>query len=113
MSKQQKKPSIVKRDVITDAQVRASVNRFLLSEVGSQFCAGEAELDVLQELWQVPILMITPGLTVGQVGKAQVQIHTRELISHTEIESIHAAADRLRERHHAAIKTAFLQARKG
>ena len=49
MSKQQKKPSIVKRDVITDAQVRASVNRFLLSEVGSQFCAGEAEFRAVIE----------------------------------------------------------------
>lgn len=113
MPKQPKKPSVVKRTAISDAQVRACVNRFLLSEVGSQYCAGAPELDALRQLWQVPILMITPGLTVGQVGEAQVHFQTRELIGHTEIESIHAAAARLRKRHHAAIKTAFLQARKG
>lgn len=112
MPKRQRKPAIIKRDAITSAQVRACVNRFLLAEVGSQYCAGAPELDVMRQFWQVPILMITPGLTVGQVGEAQVHFQTREFIGHTEIEDIHAAADRLRKRHHAAIKTAFLQARK-
>jgi hypothetical protein len=113
MTKRLEKPSVVKSHSLTEAQARACVNRFLLSEVGSQFCAGEPALDVLKEAWRVPILLITPGLSVGQVGEAQVHFQTRELISHTAVESIFAAAERLRKRHHAAIKTAFLQARKG
>ena len=92
-------------------QVRARVNRFLLSQVGSQFCAGEPELDVRKEIWSVPILLITPGFVAGQVGEAVVHAQTREIESHTPIEQIHAGAGQLRKRHHAAIKTAFLRAR--
>ena len=113
MTKRLRKSSVLKANPLTATQARACVNRFLLSAVGSQFCAGEPELDVLRELWQVPILLITPGLSVGQVGEAQVHYQTRELISHTAVESLHVAADRLRKRHHVAIKTAFLQAREG
>ena len=94
-------------------QVRARVNRFLLSQVGSQFCAGEAELDVLKQSWRVPILMVTPGFVAGEVGEAVVQAYNRKITSHTDIEEMHAAADQLRKRDHAAIKTAFLRAGKG
>ena len=96
---------------MTEAQARARVNRFLLSEVGSQFCAGEPELDVVRERWLIPILMVTPGFTAGQVGEAVVHFHTREIVSHTDIKRLYAAAGRLRRRDHAAIKTAFLRAR--
>jgi hypothetical protein len=97
---------------VSGVPVRACVNRFLLSQVGSQFCAGEAELDVLKQTWRVPILMITPGFVAGEVGEAKVQSHNCELTSHTEIEEMHAAADRLRQLHHVEIETAFLRARK-
>jgi hypothetical protein len=93
--------------------IRACVNRFLLSQVGSQFAAGEPELDAAEEQWQVPILMITPGLIVGQVGEAVVSQQTGEIVSHTPAEQIYAAAGKLRKRHHAEIKAAFLRARKG
>ncbi len=66
-------------------------------------------MDVIQELWQVPILMVTPGFVAGQVGEAAVDFHTREIQSHTAQERIYAAADKLRKRHHAAIKAAFMQ----
>lgn len=111
--RQSKKLVVLNDAPISALQVRARVNRFLLSQVGSQFCAGEPELDVRRKIWTVPILMVTPGFVVGQVGEASVRDHTREPDSHTEIEVIHAAADKLRKRHHAAIKTAFLRARKG
>jgi hypothetical protein len=97
---------------ITATQARARVNRFLLSQVGSQFCAGEPELDVVAGQWQVPILMVTPGFVAGQVGEAVVNAQTREIERHTSTEQIYAAADKLRKRHHAAIKTAFLRTRK-
>ena len=107
------KSSIVNQNAVTEAQARACVNRFLLAEAGSQYCAGVSELDVLRGLWQIPVMLVTPGLTVGQVGEAQVNFQTRELMSHTAVASLHIAADRLRKRNHAAIKTAFLQTRKG
>lgn len=93
---------------VSGVQVRAGVNRFLLSQVGSQFCAGDAELDVLKQTWRVPILMVTPGFVAGEVGDAIVQAYNTKITTHTDIEEMYAAAEQLRKRHHAAIKTAFL-----
>lgn len=94
-------------------QARARVNRFLLSQIGSQFCAGDPELDVLREKWCVPILLVTPGFVAGQVGEATINLDTGELQDHTDTAQIYLSADKLRKRHHAAIKAAFLRARKG
>jgi len=113
MMRQPKNAAAVNAASLAAAQARARVNRFLLSQVGSQFCAGEPELDVVAGLWHVPILMITPGFIAGQVGEATVNEQTREIQQHTEVERIHATADKLRKRHHAEIKAAFLRARKG
>lgn len=98
---------------VTAAQARARVNCLLLSQVGSQFCAGEPELDTVHEIWRVPLLLVTPGFVAGQVGQATVNARTREIEEHTDIEQIYAAAEKLRKRHHAAIKAAFIQTRKG
>ena len=110
--KQPRSITAVREMAVTAVQARARVNRLLLSQVGSQFCAGEAELDVTHELWRVPILMVTPGFVAGQVGEATVRLNTCEIVEHTQPGQIYAAADKLRKRHHAAIKTAFLRARK-
>jgi hypothetical protein len=93
-------------------RVRARVNRFLLSQVGSHFAAGEPQLDAAHAQWRVPILMITPGLIVGEVGEAVIAQQTREIINHTAIEQIHSKAVELRKQHHAEIEAAFLLARK-
>jgi hypothetical protein len=103
----------VRRATLDAAQARARVNRFLLSQVGSQFCAGDPELNVLREKWSVPILLVTPGFVAGQVGEASINLKTGELEGHSDTEQIYVAAEGLRKRHHAAIKAAFIRARKG
>jgi hypothetical protein len=110
--KREKDLTSIGKMAVTAPHARARVNRFLLSEVGSQFCAGDPELDTLNERWRVPILLVTPGLVVGEVGEAAVHSGTRDLQSFTPIREIHASADKLRKRRNAAIKSAFLQARK-
>ncbi len=95
-----------------EVRARARVNRFLFSQAGSHFAAGDPQLDAAKAQWKVPILMITPGLIVGEVGEAVVAQQTREIISHTAIEQLHAAAEKLREQRHAEIEAAFLRARK-
>ena len=99
--------------LMTALQARAGVNRFLLSQVGSQCCAGDPQLDVAEGVWRVAIVMITPGFVAGPVGEAVINAETRQIESHTDVDAIHMAAEKLRKRHHAAMKTAFLQARKG
>jgi len=107
-----KSASVIHETAMEAARVRARVNRFLLSQVGSHFAAGEPALDAAKAQWQVPVLMITPGLIVGEVGEAVVSQQTREIISHTAVEQLHAAAGELRKQHHAEIEAAFLRARK-
>lgn len=95
---------------LAKVQARARVNRFLLSEVGSQFAAGEAEIERVTNDWKIPILLVTPGFVAGQVGEACVSWRTNEIISHTATEQIYAEAQTLKERHDAEIQAAFLQA---
>lgn len=97
---------------LSAVRVRARVNRFLLSQVGSQFAAGEPALNAAEAQWLVPILLITPGLIVGQVGEAVVAQEPREIVRHTAIGQIHAAAGELRKQRHVEIEAAFLRARK-
>ena len=109
----QKSITSVGKVALDAAQARARVNRFLLSQVGSQFCAGDPELNVLRERWSVPILLVTTGFVAGQVGEASINLNTGELEGHSDTEQIYVAAEDLRKRHHAAIKAAFIRARKG
>ena len=111
--RRQKSLSAVRNATFNAVQARARVNRFLLSQVGSQFCAADPELDVLHEKWCVPILLVTPGFVAGQVGEATINLNTGEMRDHTDTEQIYLSADKLRKRHHAAIKAAFLRAREG
>lgn len=98
--------------LVTEVQAKVRVNRILLSQIGSQFCAGDPEFDLARNCWRVPVLLVTPGLVVGQVGEALVNSTTREILSHTEPEVMYAAAEKLRKQKNGAIKTAFLQAGK-
>ncbi len=97
---------------LAPVRVRARINRFLFSQAGSYFSAGEPILDASKAEWVIPILMVTPGLIVGEAGQAVVSQPTQELISHTPIEQLHTTAAELRRLHHAEIEAAFLRARK-
>mgnify|MGYP000863210518 CR=1 FL=1 len=97
---------------VSAIKARARVNRFLFSQVGTQFSAGEAALDVDKNLWRMPILLITPGFIAGQVGEAAVSLHDLEIIAHTEIEKMHKVAMKLRKKYDSEIKAAFLRARR-
>ena len=111
--RRQKSIGALRSGTFNAVQARVRVNRFLLSQIGTQFCAGDPELDVLHEQWCVPILLVTPGFVAGQVGEATINLNTGELQDHTDTEQIYLSGDRLRKRHHAAIKAAFLRAREG
>ena len=92
-------------------RVRARVNRFLLSQVGSVFAAGMPELDTSTQLWRVPVLYNPPDFVAGEVGEVQVST-TGEIHQHTPVAEMHARAEGLHDRHQAQIHAAFLRARK-
>lgn len=107
MPLRQQKSATVADLLVTAVQARARVNRFLLSQIGSQFCAGETDFDLTENCWRVPVLLVTSGLIVGQVGEAQVNITTREILSCSEPEIVYAAAEKLRKQKNAVIAIAF------
>jgi hypothetical protein len=94
------------------AQVRARVNRFLLSQVGSVFAAGTPELNVSTQLWRIPILYNPPDFVAGEVGEVWVGTLTGEIHRHTPVAEMHAHAAGLHDRYQAQIRAAFLRARK-
>ena len=110
MAEQQR--STLTQTSASPTQVRAVVNRFLLSQVGSVFTAGTPELDSASQLWHVPILYNPPDFTGDEVGQAQVNAITGEIQQHTPVAELHGCAAKVHERYKAQIHTAFLRARK-
>lgn len=94
------------------SQVRAVVNRFLLSQVGSVFAAGTPELDSASRLWHVPIVYHPPDFTGDEIGQAQVSATTGEMQQHTLVAELREHAAKCHERYKAQVHTTFLRARK-
>jgi hypothetical protein len=110
MAEQQR--STLTQTSFSPPQVRAVVNRFLLSQVGSVFATGTPELDSAAHLWRVPILYNPPDFTGDEVGQAQVSAITGEIQQHTPAAELRARAAKLHGRDKTQIHTAFLHARK-
>lgn len=110
MAEQQR--ATLAQNSFSPTQVRAVVNRFLLSQVGSVFAAGTPELDGATPFWRVPILYNPPDFTGDEVGQAQVSALTGEIQQHTPAVELREHAAHLHERDKTQIRTAFVRARK-
>lgn len=74
---------------------RQRVNRFVVSQIGNLFCAGEPELVVGDRFrWRVPVLLTMPGRGVlGEVGEIVLDAQTGELDAQEQtITTIHRNA---------------------
>ena len=87
--------------------MRAVVNRFLLSQVGSVFAAGTPELDSATHLWHIPILYNLPDFAGDEVGQSQVSTITSQIQQHTPALELRARAAKLHGRDKTQIHTAF------
>ena len=110
MAKQQS--SSLTQTSFSPTRVRAVVNRFLLSQVGSVFAAGTPELEHASQLWRVPILYHPPNFTGDKVGEAQVSAITGEIQQHTPVAELREYAAKCHERYQAQSRAAFLRTRK-
>lgn len=108
MAEQQR--SLPARTSFSPPQIRAVVNRFLLSQVGSVFAAGTPELESNSYLWHVPILYRPPDFVGEEVGQVQIDAATGELQDHTPTAELRECAAKLHERHKTQIRTAFFLA---
>lgn len=94
------------------ADIQGQVNATLMSQLGTVYCAGTPTFDPEQEVWTVPILYATPGFVAGQVGAAQVDAYTGEILSLTETEQLRRQGRKLGRKYRAEIEAAFSHARR-
>jgi hypothetical protein len=93
---------------VTAQQAQAAVNQFISDYISDRFTADQAQLDLTDEVWQVPIILAYPMIgSLGQVGLVLVSTSSEAIISHTPFEQIKQTALKLYEANQDAIQTHF------
>lgn len=94
---------------VTAQQAQATANQFLSDHLSDRFCADQANLSAIEEVWQVPVILAYPIIgSVGQVGEIRVSTITEVVVSYTPIEEMKQAGIRLYQAHRDNIEAAFL-----
>lgn len=90
---------------ITALQAQATANYFLLTRLGDRLAADDPVIDAAAGVWRVPVLLSYPGIgPIGQVGEILINATAEEIVSHTPIEEMKAAAIALYEQHRDEIE---------
>ena len=93
---------------ITALEAQAAASLFLSDHLGDRFLASHPTLDAAANVWRVPVLLAYPIIgSVGQTGEILVSATSEEIVSHTSLEKMKAAARRLYEENREAIEAAF------
>jgi len=90
---------------ITAQEAQAAASLFLNDHMGDRFMADSPVLDTETSVWRVPVLL-SYAITgpVGQAGEILVSTASEEIVSHTPLEAMKAAARTLYEQHRDAIE---------
>lgn len=97
---------------ITALEAQAAANLFLSDNLPDRFCADDPALDRTANVWRVPVVLAYPFVgSIGQVGEICVSTSSEQIVSHTPLDEMRAAAQPLIEQHRDAIEAAFLQSR--
>jgi hypothetical protein len=90
---------------ITALEAQAKANYFLLTQLGDRLVANDPVLDAGAGLWRVPVLLSYPFLgPLGNVGEILVSTTTAEIVAHSPLAAIKAAAWALYEQHRDEIE---------
>lgn len=90
---------------ITALEAQAAANLFLSDHLPDRFLASSPTLDAAANVWRVPVLLAYPFLgPVGQTGEILVSTTSEEIVSHTPLEEMKAAARKLYENNRDAIE---------
>jgi hypothetical protein len=90
---------------ITALQAQAAANYFLLTQLGDRLVADDPMIDTVAGVWRAPVLLSYPGIgPIGQVGEILINATAEEIVSHTPIEEMKAAAIALYEQHRNEIE---------
>lgn len=75
---------------VTADEARQKVNREVIPELGTGLVGQTPELRVIEEqvTWRVPIILSLSRLgNIGQVGVIEVDAHTGEVLTDTDVET--------------------------
>jgi len=90
---------------ITALEAQAAASLFLSDHLGDRFLASNPTLDTAANVWRVPILLAYPIIgPVGQTGEILVNASSEEIVYHTPMEEMKAAARRLYKENRDAIE---------
>jgi hypothetical protein len=62
-------------------------------------------------VWRVPVLLAYPFLLVGEVGDVCIAADSGKVVSHTNVKTMKANAQRLGREHRSEIEAAFAATR--
>ncbi len=97
---------------LTALEAQAAANLFLSDNLPDRFCADDPRFDRIANLWRVPVVLAYPFIgSIGQVGEIVVSPSSEDILSHTPLEEMRAAAKPLIELHRDAIEEPFTSAR--
>jgi hypothetical protein len=90
---------------VTALQAQAAAFLFLNDRLPDRIAPDQPHLDEAAQVWRVPVILAYPRLGVlGQVGEILVSLDREEVISHTPVEEMRAAAWSLVEQHRESIE---------
>jgi hypothetical protein len=93
---------------VTALQAQATANLFLSDHLSDRFTAEQPRLDVVDEVWHVPVVLAYPGVgAVGCVGDMRISTLTTTVVSYTPLAEMRQAAQALFDAHRDAIEAAF------
>jgi hypothetical protein len=97
--------------IITALQAQATANYFLLTQLGDRLGAEDPIFDLAVNVWRVPVRLSYPDIgPIGHVGEILVSASAEEIVSHTLIDEMKAAAVALYEQHSNKIEATFSDA---
>ncbi len=93
---------------VTALQAQATANLFLSDHLPDRFTADQPQLIAADNVWQVPIMLVYPGLSsIGCVGDIRICATEEKVLSHTPIAQMKQKAQQLYDTHRDAIEAAF------
>ncbi len=93
---------------VTALQAQAAANLFLSNHLPDRFTADQPQLNTHDKVWQVPVILVYPGIgSLGCVGNVQLSTTKEKILSYSPLSDMKRTAQQLYDTHHDAIEAAF------
>lgn len=90
---------------LTALEAQAAANLFLSDHLPDRFCADDPRFDRSANVWRVPVVLAYPFVgSIGEVGEITVSTSSEDILWHTPLQEMRAAAQPLIELHRDEIE---------